>query len=103
MKKQAIKNISEVLQQSAFAHIVERNNQLQTINFTLKPLLPKTYQQFYRIINANDDTLTIEVPNATVRQGLWLEQHQLLRLIQQTLPQIQTLRFVINPDFKPIY
>ena len=45
-------------------------------------------------------TAIIEVPNATISQGLQMQQMQLLSMIQKIYPQIDECVFKINPDFK---
>lgn len=95
-----MQNIVDLLQNSSLNRIVQRANQLNVLNHKIQQRLPLAYRNFYRIVNLTADTLTIEVQNATVKQGLQLQQHALLPLIQEDLPQVTELIFKINPNFK---
>lgn len=102
MKIQPLKNISEILQNSTLTKIVERSNQINLVNQKIQRRLPKEYQHLYRIVNLYDNSLIFEVKNATVRQGLLLQQPLLLRLIQTDFPTITALEFRLNPEFRAI-
>ncbi|QLB21246.1 hypothetical protein A6B43_06805 [Vespertiliibacter pulmonis] len=102
MKIQPLKNISDILQNSSLAKIVERSNQINLINQNIKQRLPTQYQNLYRIVNLYDNSLVIEVPSASVRQGFLLQQSLLLKLIQTDFPNITELEFKLNPEFKTI-
>lgn len=100
MKIQPYKNISEILQNSSLARLVERSNKINEIHRKIQQRLPEPYRKLYRIINLYDNSLVIEVQNATVRQGLLLQQSLLLKLIQVDFPHIIALEFRVNPEFK---
>lgn len=102
MKNQSVKNIRDILQNSTLAKIVERSNEMQLLNQKIQPLLPAQYRRLYRILNLYDNLLVIEVQNATVRQGLLLQQSFLLTLIQTDFPQITALEFRVNPEFRAV-
>lgn len=102
MKNQPVKNIRDILQNSSLAKLVERSNEIQLLNQKIQPLLPPQYRRLYRIINLYDNSLVIEVQNATVRQGLLLQQPFLLKLIQTDFPQITALEFRLNPEFRAV-
>ncbi|KMK52425.1 hypothetical protein RO21_00815 [[Actinobacillus] muris] len=102
MKKNTTRNIGELLQNSSLAKIVQRANELNMLNHNIQQLLPSQYRGLYRIVNLYDNLLVFEVQNATVRQGLLLQQAHLLKCIQTDLPQVSELQFKVNPDFKPV-
>lgn len=102
MKIQPVKNISEVLRHSSLAKVVEHSNQINQLNHKIKQKLPEAYRGLYRVINLYDSCLVIEVQNATIRQGLLLQQPILLRLIQQDFPEITQLECKLNPQFRAI-
>nr|WP_314740367.1 DciA family protein [uncultured Haemophilus sp.] len=100
MKNHSIKNISEILENSSLAKIVQRANQLNELNEKIQSLLPVQFRKLYRIVNLVENRLIIEVPNATISQGLQLQQMQLLTMIQTVYPEVNECVFKINPDFK---
>lgn len=102
MKKNTIQGISELLQNSSLAKIVQRANELNALNFKIQQLLPMQYRGLYRIVNLYDNLLVFDVQNATIRQGLLLQQAYLLQLIQTDFPDVSELQFNVNPDFKPV-
>lgn len=102
MKNSTTKNIHEILQNSSLTKIVQRANELNALNQKIQHLLPKQYRHFYRILNLSDNLLTFEVQNATIRQGLLLQQTSLLKLIQTDFPQVTELQFKVNPNFKSV-
>lgn len=99
MKNRSMQNIVEVLQNSRLRQIVERANRLNELNDKVKKCLPSAYRHLIRITNLQDHCLMFEVQNATVRQGLQLQQTALLALIQTEFPQVTQLQFKINPNF----
>lgn len=102
MKIQPTKNITEILQNSSLAKIVERSNEINLLNQQIQQLLPKPYQKLYRIINLYDNLLIIEVANSMVRQGFLFQQAQLLQLIQAKFPEIRQFELKLNPNFQLI-
>ena len=88
MKNYAIKNITEILENSSLIKIVQRANQLNELNEKIQSLLPAQFRKLYRIVNLVENQLIIEVPNATISQGLQMQQTQLLPIIQKVSPQI---------------
>ena len=82
------------------AKIVQRANQLNELNEKIQSLLPVQFRKLYRIVNLVENRLIIEVPNATISQGLQLQQMQLLTMIQTVYPEVNECVFKINPDFK---
>lgn len=101
MKNSTTKPISEILQNSALTRIVQRANELNQMNVKIQRLLPSVYHRLYRIVNLSDNQLVFEVPNASIRQGLLLQQATLLKLIQAEFPQVSELKVKVNPNFKP--
>lgn len=93
-----MKNITEILQNSSLSRIVQRASTLNELNFKIKNLLPAQYRSLYRIVNLVDNQLMIDVQNATVRQGLLLQQNELLKLLQTDFPQIEQLQIKVNPN-----
>ncbi len=102
MKNSTTKNIHEILQNSSLTKIVQRANELNELNRKIQQLLPEQYRELYRILNLSDNLLTFEVQNATIRQGLLLQQTSLLKLIQTDFPQVTELQFKVNPNFKSV-
>ncbi|MGQ8820429.1 DciA family protein [Bibersteinia trehalosi] len=100
MKNSTTKNISEILQNSALHRIVQRATELNSLNDKIQQSLPSIYRGLYRIRNLADNQLVLDVPNATIRQGLLLQQGLLLKLIQQDLPQVHALNIHVDPNFK---
>ncbi|WP_373777766.1 DciA family protein [Glaesserella sp.] len=100
MKNSTTKNITEVLQNSSLSRIVQRANELNALNDKIQTILPSIYRGLYRIVNLSDNSLTFEVQSATIRQGLLLQQESLLKLIRMDFPQITSLQFNVNPNFK---
>lgn len=101
MKNSTTKPISEILQNSALTRIVQRANELNQMNVKIQRLLPSVYHRLYRIVNLSDNQLVFEVANASIRQGLLLQQVTLLKLIQAEFPQVSELKVKVNPNFKP--
>lgn len=102
MKNSTTKNIHEILQNSSLTKIVQRANELNELNRKIQQLLPEQYRGLYRILNLSDNLLTFEVQNATIRQGLLLQQTSLLKLIQTDFQQVTELQFKVNPNFKSV-
>lgn len=100
MKNSTVKPISEILQNSTLARIVQQANQLNLLNDKIQRLLPELYRGLYRLVNLTDNQLTFEVQSAVVRQGLLMQQARLLGLIQTDYPQVTELKFKVNPQFK---
>ena len=100
MKNSSIKNISEILQSSSLTKIVQRANELNDLNQRIQNLLPNQYRGLYRIVNLVDNQLIFDVPNATIRQGLQLQQAEILALIRNDYPQVSECLFKVNPNFK---
>ncbi|QIM66936.1 hypothetical protein A4G16_05885 [Mannheimia granulomatis] len=100
MKNSAPKNINEVLQNSTLSRLVEKANFINNLNQKVEKLLPESYRGLYRVANLVDNQLIINVQNATVRQGLILQQTTLLQQIQTDLPEITQLEFRVNPSIK---
>lgn len=101
MKNSTVKNIADILQNSTLTKLVQQTNELNLLNTKLQQLLPSLYRGLYRIVNLSDNQLVFEVRSAAVRQGLLLQQHQLLQLIQTDFPQVTELKFKVTPNFKP--
>lgn len=102
MKNSTLKNITEILQNSTLTRIVQQANELNQLNVKIQQLLPSLYRGLYRIINLSDNQLVFEVQSATIRQGLLLQQANLLKLIQTDFPQVTELIFKVNPNFKSL-
>lgn len=100
MRNSTTQNISEVLQRSSLSRIVERANELNQLNQQIQSLFPAQYRGLYRVINLSDNVLTLAVQNATVRQGLYLQQADLLMRVREMLPEVRALQFKVSPDFK---
>ncbi|MGX2950297.1 DUF721 domain-containing protein [Ursidibacter sp. B-7004-1] len=102
MKIQPLKNITDILENSSLAKLVQRSNEINLLNFKIQQILPAQYRNLYRIINLYDNLLIIEVQNATIRQGFLLQQSMLLDLIQTDFPHITQLELKLNPNFKSV-
>lgn len=100
MKNSAPKNINEILQNSTLSRIVEKANLINNLQQKVQKILPESYSGLYRVANLVDNQLIINVQNATVRQGLLLQQVTLLHQIQTDLPEITQLEFRVNPSIK---
>lgn len=100
MKIHTTQNIIDVLQNSSLARVVKRSNEINELNHKIQYLLPTQYRNLYRLVDFSENCFTIEVKNATVRQGLLLQQAFLLKLIQTDFPAITQLEFRVNPNFK---
>lgn len=99
MKNSTTRNINELMQHSTLTHIVQRANELNILNSKIQKLLPNLYNGLYRVRNLSDNSLTFEVQSAAVRQGLLFQQTILLNLIRQDYPNIDELKFKVNPNF----
>lgn len=102
MKNTTTKNITDILQNSSLARIVQRADILHLLNLKIQQNLPSFYRGLYRITNLVDNQMTFEVQSAVVAQGLQLQQASLLPLIQADFPEVTVLKFKINPNFKPL-
>lgn len=102
MKNSTVRNISEILQNSALTRIVQQANELNLLNERVQRLLPNLYQGLYRILNLSDNQLIFEVPSAVIRQGFLLQQATLLTLIQREFPQVTELKFQVNPQLSRV-
>lgn len=102
MKIQPTKNITDILQNSSLAKIVERSNEINLVNQQIQRLLPEQYRKLYRIVNLYDNSLSIEVANSMVRQGFLFQQTHLLKLIQQQFPEISQFEIKVSPNFYTI-
>lgn len=102
MKIQPVKNIIDVLENSSLSKIVQKTNEINTLNEQLKYQLPEQFKPLFRVTNIHHDAVTIDVKNASVRQGFLLQRAFLLKLVQAEFPHITQLELRVNPDFKPI-
>lgn len=102
MKNSTPKKINEILQNSSLSLIVEKANLINDLNQKIQKILPESYLGLYRVANLVDNQLIINTQNATVRQGLLLQQALLLKRIQTDLPEITRLEFRVNPSVKQI-
>ncbi|KND83878.1 DciA family protein [Aggregatibacter actinomycetemcomitans] len=93
-------NIQTLLQDSPLAKIVQKGIRLNELNQQVNGFFPPEFKDLYRIANIEQNSLRIEVANAMVRQSFLFRQRELLRLIQQHLPEITQLTFYINPEFR---
>ncbi|AHG79254.1 hypothetical protein X875_6360 [Mannheimia varigena USDA-ARS-USMARC-1388] len=100
MKNSAPKKINDILQNSTLTRIVERANFINELNQKIQKILPEPYRGLYRVANLVNNQLIINVKNATVRQGLLLQQVTLLKQIQADLPEITQLEFRVTPSLK---
>lgn len=100
MKNSAPKKINDILQNSTLTRIVERANFINELNQKIQKILPESYRGLYRVANLVNNQLIINVKNATVRQGLLLQQVTLLKQIQADLPEITQLEFRVTPSLK---
>ena len=76
-------NISELLQDSALAKVMQKGIWLNELNQQFKRLFPSQFEGLYGIANIDQTTLSIEVANSAVRQGLLFKQQELLKLVQR--------------------
>ena len=97
MKKSPVKKINTILKNSSLVQIVKRANELGELQQKMEQLLPPQFQGLYRIVNLDDNLLTVHVQNATVRQGFLLQQQHFIQLIQKDFPQISALEINIVP------
>ncbi|WP_301098906.1 DUF721 domain-containing protein [Otariodibacter sp.] len=102
MKIQSVKNIIDILENSSLSKIVQKSNQINTLNEHLKYQLPEQYKPLFRVTNIHHKSVTIDVKNASVHQGFLLQRAFLLKLIQTEFPHITQLELRVNPDFKSI-
>lgn len=100
MKNSAPKKINDILQNSSLSRIVEKANFINDLNQKIQKRWPESYRGLYRVVNLVDNQLIVSVKNATVRQGLILQQSMLLKQIQPDLPEISQLEFRVNPSVK---
>ncbi|AGI32213.1 TPA: DUF721 domain-containing protein [Mannheimia haemolytica] len=98
MKNSAPKKINDILQNSSLSRIVEKANFINDLNQKIQKRWPESYRGLYRVVNLVDNQLIVSVKNATVRQGLILQQNMLLKQIQTDLPEITQLEFRVNPS-----
>ncbi|HHW7567324.1 TPA: DciA family protein, partial [Mannheimia haemolytica] len=98
MKNSAPKKINDILQNSSLSRIVEKANFINDLNQKIQKRWPESYRGLYRVVNLVDNQLIVSVKNATVRQGLILQQSMLLKQIQPDLPEISQLEFRVNPS-----
>lgn len=102
MPQSKVKDISKILQSSSLGKIVQRSALLYELNQKMPKLLPEKYRGLYRVANLVDNLLKFDVKNATIRQGLLLQQPMLLTAIQQDYPQITQLEFRVSPSFSAL-
>ncbi|EHK90765.1 DciA family protein [Aggregatibacter actinomycetemcomitans] len=100
MRYQKPVNIQTLLQDSPLAKIMQKGIRLNELNQQVNGFFPPEFKGLYRIANIEQHSLRIEVANAMVRQSFLFRQQELLRLIQQHLPEITQLTFYINPEFR---
>lgn len=91
-------NIQQILRNSSFATVMQKGLFINELNLFLQRIIPKQFNQLYRLSNFSEDSLTIEVQNAMVRQALLFEQNKIITQIQQKHPEIKQLKFKINPE-----
>ncbi|MBF4101557.1 DUF721 domain-containing protein [Mannheimia haemolytica] len=90
--------MNDILQNSSLSRIVEKANFINDLNQKIQKRWPESYRGLYRVVNLVDNQLIVSVKNATVRQGLILQQNMLLKQIQTDLPEITQLEFRVNPS-----
>ena len=91
-------NIQQILQNSDYATVMQKGLFINELNLFLQKIIPKQFNQLYRLSNFSEDSLIIEVQNAMVRQALLFEQSKIIAQIKQTYPEIKQLKFKINPE-----
>lgn len=97
-RHQKVMNIKELLDTSSLAQVMKKGLFIHELNQQIRQFLPARLTALYRVANFNEDTLTIEVASAVVRQGFLFRRQELLPEIQSIQPEIKRLQFRINPD-----
>lgn len=92
-----VMKLDDILGQSSLAQIMQKGVYLNELNYQLQQIFPSQFKGLYRLANIEQDNLKIEVANGSVRQGLLLQQQQLLKLVQQYYPEIQKISLKITP------
>ncbi|WP_386687336.1 DciA family protein [Lonepinella sp. MS14437] len=91
-------NIKDLLNTSELAKIMKKGLFINELNQKLEKRFPPQFKGLYRLANFTENSLNIEVTNAMVRQGLLFHQNELLQYVQQDMPEITQLKFIINPE-----
>ncbi|WP_273392364.1 DciA family protein [Actinobacillus porcinus] len=91
-------NIKDLLETSSLADVMKKGLLINEINQHIKKIFPVQFEGVYQIVNFDEKCLNIDVANAMVRQSFLFRQQELIQLIQQQYPSIETLQFRINPQ-----
>ena len=91
-------NINQIIENSSFSQLMQKGLQINELNSQLQRIFPAQFQGLYRVANLQQNCLSIEVANATVRQSLLFQQAQLLAKVRQIQPEVQQFKFYINPN-----
>ncbi|MGC6405533.1 DciA family protein [Bisgaard Taxon 45] len=91
-------NVVELLENTNLAKIMKKGLFLNALNQQLQQRIPQQYQGLYQVANLEQDTLYLQVANASVRQALLFEQNTILALINQDYPEVKKITFNITPN-----
>ncbi|AAK03305.1 TPA: DUF721 domain-containing protein [Pasteurella multocida] len=91
-------NVIELLENSSLAKIMKKGLFLNALNLHLQQRIPQQYQGLYNVANLEQDTLYLDVANASVRQALLFEQKTILARIHQDYPEVKKIKFTITPN-----
>lgn len=99
MRYERTVNITELLANTNLSTVIKKGLFLNELNQKLQGMFPVQYQGYYRVADLQQESLILEVANASVRQALLFQQTQLLQLTQLHFPAVKKICFQINPDW----
>lgn len=97
MRYERTVNINELLEHSSLSSVMRKGLFLNALNQRLHRIFPAQYRGLYFAVDMSQDSLVLQVVNATVRQALLFHREQLLTLVQQDFPKVRKITFQINP------
>lgn len=100
MRYERIINIQQLLDNSTLSNVMKKGLFLNGLNARLTTLFPIQYRGLYWVVDMTEDSLILQVKNASVRQALLFQQRTLLELVQKDFPKIKKLTFQINPELE---
>lgn len=91
-------SIHTILRHNSSCNAIQRGLYLFEISKQIEALFPPQFKDQIKLANIRNQTAYFEVKSAVIRQSFLFQQQQILKLIQDKLPEIQQIHLFINPN-----
>lgn len=91
-------SIHTILRHNNSCNVIQRGLYLFEISKQVEALFPPQFKDQIKLANIRNQTAYFEVKSAVIRQSFLFQQQQILKLIQDKLPEIQQIHLFINPN-----